>query len=103
MKKSSEWYAFVDGGRDAERITIERTRFSDCRFHDRCACDSWIYCTVRREGVGIWPGIGSDEWIEYIPEDRVVERDGDLWWRHDNGVEVHYVQFTKSLDGERHE
>lgn len=70
MKKSSEWYAFVqENGRvvDAERITIERTRFSDCRFHDRCTCDPWIYCTVRRNGVGIWPGVGSVEWIEYIP------------------------------------
>lgn len=99
----SEWYAFVDGGRDAERITIVRTRFSDCRVHDRCTCNPWVYSSVRREGVGVWPGTDSAEWIEYIPQDRIVERDGDLWWQHDDGSEVRYTQLTKSLDGERHE
>lgn len=101
MQKTSEWYAFVDGGRDAQRVTIERTRFSDCRVHDRCNCDPWVYSTARYDGVGWWPGVGSDEWIEYVPADRMVLRDGELWWRHDDGVTVHFTQLTKSPDPRR--
>jgi hypothetical protein len=30
---------------------------------------------------GLYPQIGSDEWIEYIPAPALVERDGNLFWR----------------------
>lgn len=46
-------------------LNIARTRFTDCRVHDKCACDEWAYCRLTGQD---WPGIGSNEWIEYIPE-----------------------------------
>lgn len=76
-----------------------RTRFTDCRIHDKCDCDPWTYCYLGPW----WPGNTSDEWIEYIPEPCLVERDGELWWRHDDGDAVHWTQITKAQDGERHE
>ena len=43
------------------------------------------------------PPVDSDEWIEYIQPDGVIERDGDLWWRVYSPVDdtTHYTQLTK--------
>lgn len=73
MQKTSEWYAFVDGGRDAERVTVTRFRGA--------VDDPVIYAYLSRGGLAQpWPS--SDELIEYVPPPRglhVPDVDGALW------------------------
>jgi hypothetical protein len=55
------------------------------------------YYWLMRNEVGEWPGQDSDEWIEYIAPDVIVERDDDLWWRAwDESIDgFRYTQLTK--------
>jgi hypothetical protein len=66
-------------------------------------------CWVWHEGVkhvlsadfykdpAFYPQLDSDEWIEYIAPDVIVERDDDLWWRAwDEAIDgFRYTQLTK--------
>jgi hypothetical protein len=50
-----------------------------------------------------YPALDSDDWIEYIPPDTLVERDGDLWWRSwsESMQTFVYTQITKGSDARR--
>lgn len=96
-RAASSWLANFCNALDSykERVTIERVSW-ELRFA--------YYYVVRGECfVGEWPGVESEEWIEYIPENAVVERDGDLYWRYYSPVDdtMHYVQMTKGGDARR--
>lgn len=60
-------------------IEIIRTRFTDCRTHDKCDCDTWTYCWT----APFWPGSESDERIEYVPPPGFVARaaGAENYWR----------------------
>lgn len=53
------------GGTRNLTLAVSRVRFDDCRVHNACGCDPWVYCYL---GGRDWPGTASPEWIEYVPE-----------------------------------
>ena len=88
------WIACVPGpfGQPpkVEHINIERVSWES-----RLA---YYYVSRGPWRVGTWPGSDSDEWIEYIPENRVVEAGGDLFWRVYNAKTdtIDYVRLTNN-------
>lgn len=83
------FYAFfVDehGSMYAKLVEIVKTKWDhepDCPYY---------WCTYNT--VGTWPGTDSTEWIEYIPPDAFVERDGELFWRQWNGKALTFTKIT---------
>jgi hypothetical protein len=77
---------------DGSPVRIARVRF-----------DWIVYSYVTYSSVGCFPGTDSTEWIEYIPEPAIVERDGDLWWRcYAPEIDaMRYIQMTKGSDARR--
>lgn len=59
-KIASGWYAKLPDG-DLEFVTVEYVRFEH-------PPDPWVYSYVTRGPgrVGVFPGTGSDEWIEVV-------------------------------------
>jgi hypothetical protein len=57
------WHAFQplseEGSFEVKKINIEVVRDPRC---------SYFYVSEGVGRVGWWPGVSSDEWIEYIPE-----------------------------------
>lgn len=64
-KPGRSWHAYrplcEEGHLEIVQINIERTQY--------CALNEPTYYWVTQGvgHVGVWPGEGSDEWIEYIP------------------------------------
>lgn len=65
---------------------------------NRVLIKDWTFCTVSGQHI---LDVVPVEWIEFVPAPGPVERDGELWWRHDDGVTVHWTQITKSQDPRR--
>lgn len=63
----------------------------------------YFYVSVGTAHVGVFPGINSEDWIEYVPEPTIVEVDGDLWWRYyaEDVDAFRYVQLTKGTCARR--
>lgn len=72
-------------------VNIERVEYKD-------PPERWVYYYVSRGNmhIGVYPGTADPNWIEYLPEPKLVERDGELWWHtYDTFGEDLYVQMTK--------
>lgn len=92
-EKKRSWYAYfrVDTFpilMEKRRVEIVRTAWEHT--------DPYYWTMIN--SVGTWPGTESDEWIEYIPPDGLVEGDdGNLWYRKyvPDGDYFLFTQMTK--------